>query len=112
MPRPPMLLLLGLCLGCGGGDPGGGAPGGDPTAIPLISTDASTASPDSGVPVTRPPPTAQGPIPSGLPPALLVGLFENTGETWMKSSGAGWNARYRYFVKGWVDNWGWGSPDG
>ena len=55
---------------------------------------------------------AKGVIPTGLPHELLVGLFENHGETWMAGSGAAWNARYRYFTKGWVDNWGWGSYDG
>lgn len=56
--------------------------------------------------------TAAGPIPAGLPPRVLVGLFEDTGGTWMSSSGVPWDARYRYFTKGWVNNWGWGSYDG
>lgn len=30
----------------------------------------------------------------------------------MKSSGVAWDARYAYFVKGWVNNWGWGAYDG
>lgn len=55
---------------------------------------------------------AKGAIPTGLPKELLVGLFEDHGGTWMSTSGAAWNARYRYFTKGWVDNWGWGSYDG
>jgi hypothetical protein len=56
--------------------------------------------------------TAAGPIPAGLPPRVLVGLFEDTGGTWMSSSGVPWDARYRYFTKGWVNNWGWGGYDG
>ena len=32
--------------------------------------------------------TAAGAIPAGLPARLTVGLFEDTGGTWMKSSGA------------------------
>ena len=43
---------------------------------------------------------------------MLVGLFEDTGGTWMKNSGVPWDVRYRYFTKGWVNNWGWGAYDG
>jgi hypothetical protein len=53
-----------------------------------------------------------GRIPTGLPARLLVGLFEDTGQTWMKGSAVPWNVRYRYFVKGWIDNWGWGPTQG
>jgi len=42
----------------------------------------------------------------------MVGLFEDTGNTWMRDSLVPWDARYRYFVKGWVNNWGWGSYNG
>ena len=49
---------------------------------------------------------------SGLPASMRVGLFENTGGTWMKNSGVPWNARYRYLTKNWVDNWGFGAYDG
>jgi hypothetical protein len=56
--------------------------------------------------------TAAGPIPAGLPSRVMVGLFEDTGGTWMSSSGVPWDARYRYFTKGWVNNWGWGSYNG
>ena len=55
---------------------------------------------------------AKGAIPAGLPARVLVGLFEDTGATWMKNSGVAWDARYRYFTKGWVNNWGWGAYDG
>jgi hypothetical protein len=53
-----------------------------------------------------------GSLPAGLPARLLVGLFEDTGQTWMKSSGVPWDVRYRYFVKGWMDNWGYGPVNG
>lgn len=53
-----------------------------------------------------------GSVPAGLPPRLLVGLFEDTGSTWMRGSGVPWDVRYRYFTKGWVNNWGWGAADG
>jgi hypothetical protein len=56
--------------------------------------------------------TAKGPIPAGLPAREVVGLFEDTGGTWMKNSGAAWDVRYRYFTKGWVNNWGFGAYDG
>ncbi len=56
--------------------------------------------------------TAAGPVPAGLPAHVLVGLFEDSGGTWMKSSGVPWDARYRYFTKGWVENWGWSAYDG
>lgn len=57
-------------------------------------------------------PTAKGAIPAGLPARVLVGLFEDTGGTWMKNSGVRWDARYRYLTKGWVNNWGYGAYDG
>src|SRR5688572_31488166 len=49
---------------------------------------------------------------SGYPRRVAVGLFEDGGQTWMKNSGARWDARYRYFVQGWLNNWGWSPPDG
>jgi hypothetical protein len=57
-------------------------------------------------------PSATGAIPEGLPRQLLVGLFENTGETWMHDSKVPFQLRYRYFVKGWSDNFGFGEHDG
>jgi hypothetical protein len=30
----------------------------------------------------------------------------------MRDSGVRWDTRYRYFVNGWVNNWGWGAYDG
>jgi len=56
--------------------------------------------------------SASGVVPPGLPARVAVGLFEESGQTWMKNSGARWDARYRYFTKGWVNNWGWSANDG
>ena len=56
--------------------------------------------------------TAAGVVPAGLPARVLVGVFEDSGQTWMRNSGVSWGARYRYFTKGWVNNWGWGAYDG
>jgi hypothetical protein len=56
--------------------------------------------------------SARGGIPAGLPARQMVGLFEDTGATWMRSSTVPWDVRYRYFTKGWVNNWGWGAYDG
>lgn len=53
-----------------------------------------------------------GSIPTGVPARLTVGLFEDTGGTWMRNSGVPWDTRYRYFTKGWVNNWGWSGYDG
>jgi hypothetical protein len=64
----------------------------------------------AGKPVLAAP--VSGAIPAGLPARLLVGLFEDTGQTWMKDSGVPWDVRYRYFVKGWLDNWGYGPGNG
>ncbi|MBW8889775.1 MAG: carbohydrate-binding protein [Fibrobacteres bacterium] len=50
--------------------------------------------------------------PVGLPDKLLLGLFENPGQTWMKNSAVPWSARYCYLTKGWVNNWGWSAYDG
>jgi hypothetical protein len=43
---------------------------------------------------------------------MMVGLFEDTGQTWMRNSAVAWDVRYRYFTKGWVNNWGFGAYDG
>ncbi|MEP7052330.1 MAG: hypothetical protein ABJB12_18330 [Pseudomonadota bacterium] len=56
--------------------------------------------------------SASGVVPAGLPARLMVGLFEDAGNTWLKTSGVKWDARYRYFTKGWVNNWGWSAYDG
>ena len=74
------------------------------TTTASISVNVSNA-PASGA-------TAAGTIPAGYPKRVAVGLFEDTGATWMKNSGVRWDARYRYFVQGWVNNWGWSPADG
>jgi hypothetical protein len=56
--------------------------------------------------------TAAGVIPDGFPRRFTVGLYEEHGGTWMRDSGVPWDARYRYFVNGWVNNWGWSARDG
>ncbi len=55
---------------------------------------------------------ALGPVPQGVPARLTVGLFEDTGQRWMRDSGVRWDVRYRYLTKGWVNNWGWSPRDG
>lgn len=72
------------------------------------SGDSSTSTSSDSVYGTN----AKGTIPSQLDNTMLVGLFETTGYTWMKDSGVPWNSRYMYLSLGWVDNWGWGQPNG
>jgi hypothetical protein len=92
------VLLISAALGC--------------ARSPVTATvepRAEAASPRSA------PASAEGPagdVPAGLPARLTVGLFEDTGQSWMKSSGVKWDVRYRYFVKGWANNWGYGAHDG
>jgi len=43
---------------------------------------------------------ATGPLVSGLPARVLIGLNDGGG-SWMPNSGVPWDARYRYFTKGW-----------
>ncbi|MBZ4418631.1 carbohydrate binding domain-containing protein [Myxococcus sp. RHSTA-1-4] len=71
--------------------------------LTALATGPASAQTASGV---------QGPVPTGLPNRLLIGLFEEAGQNWMRDSGVPWDVRYRYFTKGWVDNWGWGQRDG
>ncbi|HYO52216.1 hypothetical protein [Archangium sp.] len=82
---------------------------------PETPGDASSDKPSPDTLDTREAPLvtpAAGSIPKGLPVRLLVGLFEDTGQTWMKDSAVPWDVRYRYFTKGWRNNWGWSSDDG
>jgi hypothetical protein len=89
------VLALSLLVGCG----------------PVSQQEQTTEETDQiGEPLAAA--TAKGTIPAGLPARLTVGLFEDSGGTWMHSSGAKWDVRYRYFTKGWVNNWGWGNYDG
>lgn len=55
----------------------------------------------------------KGKIPADLPASLMIGLQERAEVSWMRNSGVPWNARYRYLVKGWHNNWGYDpTPDG
>ncbi|NBD09134.1 hypothetical protein [Corallococcus silvisoli] len=54
----------------------------------------------------------QGPVPPAFQDRFMVGLFEEAGQSWMRDSNVPWDARYRYFTKGWADNWGYGAHDG
>lgn len=87
-----LTCLLCLCLGCSGA-PGSSELVGE-SAAPLAAA------------------SAKGSIPTGLPARVMVGLFEDTGGTWLKNSGVRWDARYRYLTKGWANNWGYGAYDG
>jgi hypothetical protein len=53
-----------------------------------------------------------GAVPAGMPSHLGVGLGEQNGQTWMKTSGVPWDFRYAYLTQGWTNNWGWGANDG
>ena len=53
------------------------------------------------------PVAAKGALPAGMPDTFALGLFSDHGDRWMRDSGVAWDLRYRYFVKGWIDNWGW-----
>src|SRR3954467_1062801 len=86
------VVLFSLSSACGGLDPAAEQPGENRELLAGSS--------------------AQGAIPSGLPARVMVGLFEDSGGTWMKNSGVRWDARYRYLTKGWVNNWGFGAYDG
>jgi hypothetical protein len=82
------------------------------------ATDTSGLSSTTSVSVTVSNTTGGGPgdaagvIPFGLPNRFTVGLYEENNQTWMSTSGARWDTRYRYFTNGWVNNWGWGNYDG
>ena len=76
--------------------------GADP-ALDRQFTEASAEATASGV---------QGSLPAGLPAHFGVGLAEQNGQTWMKSSGVAWDYRYMYLTKGWSNNWGFGALDG
>jgi hypothetical protein len=54
---------------------------------------------------------ALGPVPAALPARLSVGLMEEPGATWMKTSGVPWDMRYHYFTMGWRNNWGWDTTN-
>jgi hypothetical protein len=74
------------------------------TALTSVSLNVANAPGEVG--------SAAGIIPTGMAHRFTVGLFEEHGGTWMRNSGTQWDARYRYFVQGWVNNWGWSPYDG
>jgi hypothetical protein len=86
----PVLLAL-TCAACDGGE--------------LLGT-------IDGAPAAVPPGPTGGAVPAALARHLMIGLAANHGDTWMMDSGVPWDARYRFFVKGWVDNFGYGPADG
>lgn len=47
-----------------------------------------------------------GSIPAFWPKQLAIGLQEISPNAWMHDSSVPWTFRYRYLVKGWVNNWG------
>jgi hypothetical protein len=53
-----------------------------------------------------------GQVPDGLPKHLAVGLYALHDDTWMAASGVHWDARFRYFAKGWRNNFGAWPDDG
>lgn len=53
-----------------------------------------------------------GVVPDGLPKHLAVGLYALHEDTWMAASGVPWDARFRYFAKGWRNNFGTWGDDG
>lgn len=57
-------------------------------------------------------PLPLGPLPPGFTDRLNIGLTEGNGQTWMRSTGVPFHWRYRYLVKGWVNNWGYGGTTG
>jgi hypothetical protein len=65
-----------------------------------------------GAPGAVPPGAVGGAVPAGLPAHLMIGLGADHGDPWMAASGVPWDVRYRFFAKGWADNFGFGQPDG
>jgi hypothetical protein len=90
--RVGIAFVCALASACGGSAGGGSQATGESTSALVV--------------------TAAGSIPAGLPSHLSVGLFEQSGATWMKGSGVPWDLRYAYFTYGWANNWGYGSRDG
>jgi hypothetical protein len=82
IPRPRtrgLLLTVSLALGACSGVPEGEPVGAVSSALGDMAT---------------------GPMPGGLPARFLIGLNDGGG-SWMPNSGVPWDARYRYFTKGW-----------
>ena len=81
----------------------------------VLAACGGNSEPTDGVQNTQQPlagSAALGVVPGGLPARLSVGLFEDSGATWLKNSGVKWDVRYRYFTKNWVNNWGYSAYDG
>jgi len=78
----------------------------------VVSNSVDSVTSSEATLTVKTPGSVAGALPTGMPSHLAVGLFEDTGETWMKNSGVAWDARYRYLTKGWVNNWGYGAYDG
>ena len=78
----------------------------------VVSNSVGSATSSGALLTVRTTGSVVGTLPSGMHSHLAVGLFEDSGNTWMKTSGVAWDARYRYFTKGWVNNWGYGAYDG
>lgn len=72
-----------------------------PAPVPAICLTNSTNSVKS-----------KGSISINLSNRLLVGLFLDDEQKFMKNSNVPWDVQYRYLTKGWANNWGWGNYDG
>lgn len=95
----------GVCpSGSSGATSSGDIPGGEGGTTGTSSSSSGGVPPEAG--------SVPGTLPAGLAPKMLLGLFEDLGQPWMKNSGVPWNARYRYLVKGWENNFGYGPHDG
>lgn len=67
---------------------------------------------EPGGDITPPGGSVKGVLPQGMPKTFSVGLFSGHGDNWMSASNVPWDLRYRYLVKGWIDNWGWTPEPG
>jgi hypothetical protein len=78
----------------------------------VVSNAVDNVTSGDAILTVKAPGSVAGVLPAGMPAHMAVGLMEDPGETWMKDSGVTWDARYHYFTKGWVNNWGWSAYDG
>lgn len=81
-----------------------------PTSTKVVKTVKPTTKKPAAVKTV--PLAATGPVAAGMPNVLSVGLFEDTGNPWMRNSGVPWHIRYRYLTYPWASNWGNGPRDG
>ncbi len=61
--------------------------------------------------------SASGRIPPNLPAHMGIGFQENSGGTWLQTSGVNWDYRWSYFSptspgNDWYNDWGYGAADG